>query len=390
MVANANSIAVRRNIDVFVIPETTKGALVVPAAGNYIIPVGMPELNQTPSYTESDEIQNSRDTLDRFQDRMSAGTWSMSVYCRPSGTAGTAPMEKTLLLSHYGAETVSASTSVTYSQAIEKPSFSIWVRIDHTMRFCAGATVSDLKISPSTKGALQFDFSGGFMTSGVVGTQDLSAAIVALDTTFTPDDASCYSVGGLVEFYDVSADTVDDNSGAGYAITGVNTTTNVVTTSAIASAFDVDDMVRPFLPTGTKVGTPIENRKATTQINSISTNVRKFDISVNDPCAYQDDEMTTSGAVEDYVPDRRKIDGTISLVMRKNDAKYFVDNLDDGALVPLTLVVGDAAGSIVTITMPQSALDVPSTVDSAPTVGLDMPFTSLGNAGEDSMTITFT
>lgn len=383
-----NAITLRRNLTVFVMPETTAGTLVVPSASGLLIPVGLPIINQTPSYTDSDEIKNTRDTLGRFQDRMGVGTWNLSVYSRPSGTAGSAPQEANLLTTLLGLETVTASTSVAYTQMMEKPSVSIWVLYDNTLRFCAGATASDLKISAETKGALKLDFSGEFMTSGVVGTQGLAAAVVALDTTATCDDASCFSVGGLVEFYNVSADSVDDNSSAGYTVTAVDVNTNVITVSpAIASAFSIGDVIRPFLPAGTEVGTPIENRKSIININSVATNVTKFDISINDPAVYNDSEIAP---IESYISDRRKIDGSISLLMRQNDAKYFIDNLNDGMQVPLSLVLGTEAGSIVTVSMPTCAVDVPTITDSAPTIGLDMPFTALGSAGEDSLSITFT
>jgi len=387
----SNKVAVRRDHEVFVVPETTKGTLVAPAAGNYIIPVGLAAMNQSPSFTDSEEIQNTRDIMDRFQDRMPAGEWSFPIYCRPSGAAGTAPMEKELLEALFGTETIVGATSVTYTQAIEKPSVSIWVKNDHTVFFASGATVSSARFSVATKGALKIDLSGKFMQMGIVGTQDLAAAAIATATTGTVDDASCYSVGGKIEFYDVSAGTVDDNSGAGYTISGVNTTTNVLTfTPGLADGFDIDDTVRPWLPTGTVVGSPVENRKTTASINSVSTNVKKFDISVEDPAAYLEDEITTSDYVEDYVEDTRKISGSIGLVFRANDAKYFIDNVA-GANIPLSLVVGTTAGSIVTISMPNCSLDVPKTQDSSPTVALDIPFVALGNTtGEDSMSIAFT
>lgn len=385
-----NEIHVRRSHKVFVVPETTKGTLVVPAAGNYIIPVGLAMLNQTPSFTNSEEIQDTLDVTDRFQDRMPAGTWNISCYLRPSGTAGTAPQGDSLLEALLGTKTVVGGTSVTYSQAIEKPSVSIWIMYDNTVRFMSGCTVDGLNLQASNKGAAQADFSGQGMKSGTVGTQDLAVAITASDTTFEVDDASCYSVGGLVEFYDVSADTVDDNSSAGYAITGVNTSTNIVTVgSEIGSGFAINDTVRPFLPTGTEVGSPVENRKTSVSVNTVSTNIKSLSLSAGCPASMLEDEITTSGYVEDYVPDMRNISGSLSLLMRNNDAKYFVDNYD-GSEVPIVLTLGEDAGSIVTVTMSRCSLDVPSVSDSNPTVSLDMNYLALGTSGEDSLTVAFT
>lgn len=383
-----NAIAVRRDLEVFVVPETTKGTLVAPGAGDFIIPVGMPVINLSPSFSPSDEIANTRDKLDSFQDRNPPGDWSIPVYCRPSGTAGTAPMEDSLLEALFGTKTTVGGTSVTYSQAMLKPSVSIWMRFNHTVRFMSGCTVSKMTLGPQTKGGFKFDLSGQGMATGVVGTQELAAAITATDTTFEVDDASLYSVGGLVEFYNVSAETVDDNT-TGYVITAVNTTTNIVTTSAIGSPFSIDDICRPFLPAGTTVGDPLENRQAIANVDSAAKNIVKFDINYDDPCVYQEDEITSSGNVEAYVEDVRTISVGLTLKFRQNDAKYFVDN-NAGAEVPLSLVVGTAAGSILTIAMPVAKLNVPTITDAAPTINLDMTAEVLGSSGEDSFTMAFT
>jgi len=383
-----NAIAVRRDLEVFVVPETVKGTLVAPSAGDFIIPAGMPAINQTPAFTPSEEIANTRDVLDMFQDRNPPADWSIQIYCRPSGAAGTAPMEDALLEALFGTKTVVGSTSVTYSQAILKPSVSIWIRFNHTMRFVAGATVSKMAMNPATKGGFMIDLSGQGMQSGVVGTQDLAAGITISDTTFEVDDASLYSVGGLVEFYNVSAGTVDDNT-TGYVISAVNTTTNIITTSTIGSGFSIDDICRPFLPTGTTVGDPLENRQVVASVNSLTTNVKKFDVSYDDPCIYQEDEITASGYPEDYVEDVRKISVGLTILFRQNDAKYFVDN-NAGTEVPLSLVVGTVAGSILTVSIPKAKISVPVVTDSAPTVSLDMTAEALGTSGEDSLTMAFT
>lgn len=385
-----NEIAVRRNLKVFFVAETTIGTLVPPTTNDALYAAGFPSINQTPSFTNSLEIQNTRDVMDRFQDRISPGNYTLPVYIRPSGTAGTAPMEDALLLALFGTKTIVGATSVTYSQAIKKPSGSLWIQYDHTVLFGRGVTVSQATSSAANNGAKMVEFSGQFMQLGVVGTQDLAAAITATDTTFEVDDASCYNVGGLVEFYDVSADTVDDNTSAGYTITAVNLTTNVITTSAIGSSFDIDDICRPWLPAATEVGSPIENRKTIVSINSVNKNVTKFDITLNDPCVYQENEITISDYVEAYVEDERNISGSIGVKWRRNDTAFFTDNVV-GAEIPLSLVVGTVAGSIFTENYPKCSIDVPTTSDDSPTVILDMGFVALGNTtGEDSATWVFT
>lgn len=386
----ANSIAVRRNHEVFVVPETTSGTLATPSASNYVIPVGLAMLNQTPSFTDSGEIQNTRDVIDRFQDRMPPGEWSLSVYSRPSGSAGTAPQESDLMEGLFGTETVVGSTSVTYSQAMTKPSFSIWIKYDHMVRFAIGATVSDCSIAASNKGAAQMNFSGKCMQTGTVGTQDIASAVTGSDTAIEVDDASCYSVGGLIEFYDVSAGTTDDNSSSGYEITAVNTSTNTLTiTPGAGGAFALDDLVRPFLPTGTEVGAPVENRKTTVSIGGSSMDVTSFEVSISDPAEYIEDEITDSDYVESYVENTRSISGSVGLLLRRNEAKWFEDNYS-GQNLAVQLVQGDTAGSIVTHAMSKCSIEVPAVEDGGVTVRLKMNFKALGTSGEDSMTSAYT
>ena len=87
----SNTIAKARNQKVFCIKETVKGTLVFPASENIVVAAGYATVNQQASFTDSEEIQESRDILERFQDRFSPGSWTIPMYLRPSGAAGTAP-----------------------------------------------------------------------------------------------------------------------------------------------------------------------------------------------------------------------------------------------------------------------------------------------------------
>ena len=223
----ANTIAIARNQKIFAVKETVRGTLVPPATGNLIIAAGMGSINQQPSFTNSPEINASRDIINRFQDRTPPGSWSFPVLLRPSGTAGTAPQEDVLMECLLGTKTVTSETSVVYTPALEKPSFSIWMKKDHTVFFGSGATVGSAKFSLATKGGATVELSGKFMKMGWAGTDTTVGTIASAATAITVADARKFTVGARFEF--VEAGVAKNNSGAGYAVTAVDTDTNTLT-----------------------------------------------------------------------------------------------------------------------------------------------------------------
>jgi len=87
---------------VFAILEDTKGTLKFPAAANIIAPAGNAVMNQSPTFVDSLELSDSLDVIDRFQNALPAGTWSVPTYVRPSGTIGSVPQGDALWQSMQG------------------------------------------------------------------------------------------------------------------------------------------------------------------------------------------------------------------------------------------------------------------------------------------------
>lgn len=91
MSTNAN-IGIARKQRVFAKIETVVGTLVFPSGTtDFIRPAGNAEINQNPAFSDSEELQNTLDVLDRFQNALPAGKWKIPMYLRPSGTIGSAP-----------------------------------------------------------------------------------------------------------------------------------------------------------------------------------------------------------------------------------------------------------------------------------------------------------
>lgn len=383
----ANNTATARIQSVFVMKETTKGTLVPPTNSGLIVVAGMATLNQQPSFTNSSNVRNSRDILERFQDKTPPADWSIPVYVTPSGTAGTAPQEDVLLESLMGAKTVNAGVSVVYSPALTKPSFSLFIKKDHTVLYCAGCTVGSAKFNLATKDGAKLEMSGQGMKMGWTGTDETASLIAESATSIPVLDAKKFTVGSLIEF--VESDVVKNNSDAGYAVTAVNTSTNTLT---IADGAEEElasgSVVRGWLPAGTEVGSPLESRKGYAQIDSSNFSVQSMDCSISDTPKYLDDEITQSGYVEDYAETERSVSGTAKIYFRRDDVAYFHDGLNNVSR-ELDMVTGDTAGSIVTINTTNTSLSVPSIEEADPTVALSIPYQALGTDGEDSITITY-
>jgi hypothetical protein len=191
-----------------------------------------------------------------------------------------------------------------------------------------------------------------------------------------------------VEFEESS--TVYNNTDSGYEVTAVNTTTEIVTISpGLESALGDAATIRGYLPTGTETGSALESRKGKAVFDSVDTPVQSMSVTINDPAQMLSDEITTTDYPEEYVETVRNISGSVAVYFRKDDLAYFYDGQNSNQ-VDLDLVVGDTAGSIVTLSMPQTELEVPQVSESDPTVALNMNFKALGSSGEDSATITFT
>lgn len=365
----------------FACSETTKGTAVFPTeAAEMIISAGPASINQQPTFTNSDEINNSLDVLGRFQDQVGAGSFTVPMYIRPGGAAGSVPMGAVLFESLMGIETVSAGTSVTYSQATTKPSFTLWVKKGHTVFFAAGACCESGKFKATNKGGTKIDFSGGFMEMGWAGTDAVNGA-VSDSTSVTVTNGKKFTAGAYVQ---IGSDT---NTNAGYKISSV--AGNVLT---MAEAVTCDDgaVIKGFLPTGfAAIGTPLENKKTGIELDSVAINLKSTDVDIGSPVAWQTDEITTNGFVNEYVEDRRSITLTTNILFRENDLERFHDGLNNTSK-SVVITIGDTAGDICTINLPYTEMEVPNITDSMPTVDLSVKGTALGSSGEDSCTIVFT
>lgn len=98
----ASDIGLSRKQTVFAVKESTLGTLLFPSANDYVIPAGNAVMNQNPSFSDSEELVDSLDILDQFQNATPAGEFTIPMYARPSGTIGSVPQGSALLESLMG------------------------------------------------------------------------------------------------------------------------------------------------------------------------------------------------------------------------------------------------------------------------------------------------
>lgn len=369
----------------------TLGATRAGSDGEEIIAAGVASINQQPSFTDSPEIRNSRDIMARFVDMFPPGEWSVPILSRPDG-AGNAPMGDVFFRSLFGTKTIVPATSCAYTQALEKPSFTLWVQRGHTVFFLTGSTTGSGKRSLGNKGAALWEMSGQGMKMGWAGKGALNADEAAGQTVISVADCRLFTANSRI--WNVTKD--DDNSGAGYRVTdrsrSVDGATDTITIDPAvpAGGWSNADVIQGFLPVGLEIGTPIENRKSVLKIDTVATTIKSLSLTFNDPAKYLDDEIPANEEdyVTEYVEDARNIEGDIGLNFRKENLSHFYDAIEN-ASAAIEVISGTTAGYREKISLPYCSKEVPTVEDNAPVVGLSMKIKAIGSAGEDSASLTF-
>jgi hypothetical protein len=380
--------ALMRAQKVFVVAETAAGTLVFPATDGSaveILATDFVTLTQGANITDNPEIKDTLDVTDRLTGKRPAGNLSLTTLLRPSGSLGVVPQAAVLWKSLFGAEAVNASTSVVYSLSKTKPAFSIWIKRDHAVEFAKGCTVTQLGINPGKDGGVALSWQGSFMWKGICGESTVASAAAASDTEITVADAKRFDIGSRIK----NSTKGDDNSGSGYEVTDRNVSTNVITigTGVVESGgWEVDDVIEPFMPAGTVVGSPVAAKDMTLDFGSETDKaVETINLTMNTPVSYLDE---FGDHPEAFLPDKRGIEATFGCVFRKADVPYIYNAYNDST-VAVTVHFGDTDGSKLDLALPYFALNVPESSANAPAITINLSGKAIGSLGEDSATATF-
>ena len=475
-------IGTARKQKVFAVKETTSGTLEFPTTNDFIMPAGPATIKQTPDFINSEEINDSLDVIDQFQNAQPPGDWSCNMYLRlpndhnedvqgdilleclqgskvNSGTvsgslivdltdstteigytalSGDTRFPETGVIKitdpvtsdeyiYYRGITASSSTAGTfhncirgwddiaaaahagtgtakvitlhsdwYRQAVNSPTFSLWVMTDHFTQGLSGCTVNSGSVGVDNEGAVTFTMSGQGMAMVWAGTDDVKAESASGQKTVNVDDSSKFSVGAYVCCLQADG-TTDDNSGSGYLIDSIATATSFTVTTNLAETWAIDDEVFGCLPTGTTVPNAVESRYTYVWVDNTQGKFRSSDLAFNVPKNYIIDEVGTTNP-EGFVEDVREITTDMNVYFRRDDAKYFeLGSL--GNTFKMHLLFGNMGTNVppdgtgfddvrkLGISMPKARSNTPTIGIEGATVTLAMPTTALGVNGEDSCDI---
>ncbi len=349
-----NSKALVKETEAFVTKETTFGELAFPTATDAIRVTAVPTAPQAESFSESEELQNSRSKPDRARDQTPAAPLDLKLYSRPSGAAGTPPQEDVLLECALGKKTVNAGTSVVYEPAIALPSFSLCWKEGHTWFFAAGCKVGSLSFAFAAKGYLNLGFSGLAQKVMVAGTSETVASSTTTVLNLVAGGALLFMAGAYVQVGG------EDNGGAGYLITGVDIANDTITISpALSSAPAAGVVVKGFLPTPSFSGTKVEARTGKVTLDGAELKIMSATGSLNNNLVQDDQEISSDNFVSDIEGGTRDAGGQLACRFRREFAGFFsrARNQVQGAIV---LQAGEAAGSQVKFELPQAEMNTPS------------------------------
>ncbi len=373
-----------KETEVFVKKETAFGTLAFPAATDAIRVTAVPTAPQPESFTDSEELVNSRSKPDRARDQTPAANIDLKLYSRPSGAAGTAPQEDVLMECALGKKTVNAGVSVVYEPAIALPSFSLCWKEGHTWFFAAGCKVGSLAFDFAAKGYVNLGFGGMAQKVLFAGTSETVAASTTELIKLAAGGALLFMAGAYVQVGS------EDNGGAGYLITAVDVGNDTISISpALSSAPAADVVVKGFLPTPSWSGTKVEARTGTVTLDGASLTIMSASGSLDNKLTQDDAELTSDHYVSDIEGDVRDAGGKLSCRFRREFAGFFsrARNQVQGAI---TLQAGASAGSKVKWELPQAEMNTPDL--SGDSVWRDIAVDLVGlptSAMEDEIKVTY-
>lgn len=246
-------------------------------ASNVIFLNAPVNINQPIRILEDRQERYTFSHMKRHTNRYGIGTLEgIDVYIKPAGAAsvGTKPHGHQLLESWYGKETVDPGVSVTYEPIgpdSSMPSYSMLVKYGHKVNLLIGAFVKTgqmIGVADDSEG-VPSTFTGTieFARRYWIGKDELSGSEATGQTVISVKNASKFYFGysaspavGMKVAFKTVAGVVDDNSGAGYTLAGVDVAANTITISpALAGAgLAANDVVYPFVPdvSSSDVGEP--------------------------------------------------------------------------------------------------------------------------------------
>lgn len=396
----SENVAIAKYTQLFVKEETTPGTLVYPVATDVVNLIEQASVKQKRIFKPDPQFRGTTSQLSPVKGPYNPGEFSIANLIKPSGALGTAPRCGVLLKALFGIETVTGSTSVVYTLApidTALTSFSMAYRQGHIVWWVAGAYANQgtfpFEAGESDAALGQMSLTGPFLSMVWAGTGQIDGALIATDTLVTVDDASMFIVGAKVEFQ-LADGTWEDNSGAGYEITSINYTTNVLTVEALAGPVPDDAEIRGFLPTATDAGTIVHGQFGMTQQDidgggDENLIITKAEIVINNNLTVIPDEKTNSDYPSSVVKaGNREVTLSVEEVVKKGYGQHFYYT-DEQKTYGMTFPVGDTAAYRYSFDAPQAEFQTPDITGDEELRGTREGMAYATSAYDDEISLTF-
>lgn len=338
----------------YVKKESSFGTMtVVPAATDAVYVLGDVGMPWNREILEDEQHRNTPSEYAQLAGRYSPAEYNLETYVKPSGTAGTPPEVTDLLECAIGTYTNTPATRDAYTlNSSALSSFSLWVKIGHTVFVMAGCTVNQLVIPVTGTAFGRFQFSGMGTRKYWAGTGTAGALVSAGASTIamTAGHENRFSVGAYIS---LGSDT---NTYAGYKITAIDTSTHVMTFTPVAvTGCAKGASITGTLPaTATEVGSPVFGKLGQLTKDGTNMNVLNATITLNNNLKYYEEEKNNSLYISEFGrPGKREVTIAMNAYYYKEHADMFAAQLNRTKM-DFVIPVGSTAGSICTVYVPAS------------------------------------
>lgn len=396
----SENVAIAKNTIVFIKEETTPGTLVYPVATDVVHLIEQGSIKQPRIFKPDPQLRHTTSKFSPVKGPYQAGEYNISYLIKPSGALGTAPRCGVLLKALLGVETIVGSASVTYTLAPIDTAlvfFSMAYRQGHIVYWVGGAYANQgtfpVEAGESDAALGQMSLTGPFLNMVWAGTGQIDGALIATDTLVTVYNAKLFKVGCKVEFQ-LADGSWENNSGAGYLVSNINYTTNVLTVEALAGPVPTDAEIRGFLPTATDAGTIVHGAYGQTTQNidaggAADLDILSSEIVVNNNLTVIGDEKVNSDYPTSIVKaGNREVGLTINEVVKKGFAEnfYYSDNQSTyGMIIP----VGNTAAYRYKLQAPQAEFMTPDITGDEELTGSRVGEAFATSAYDDEFSILF-
>jgi hypothetical protein len=291
-----------------------------------------------------------------------AGTWSATTYVAPNAV-GVAPDIGFLLAHAFGEEAIVASTSVTYNLKSTTPSGLQISRYatDRLFEQFNGGWIETFEAEYVGGEEGKFTFSGGladysFLYQGAT----VSGAVLAAETTIPLAAGGALLVGKNVSVKFAT----EDNGGAGYTVTAVDTTADTITISpGLAGPLAGSEALLPNVPAHTVSGAALGSIACGLTLGGTTVNPIRHKLTFETgiiPLDKEASSATSTGLLRDAPAGGRVVTGELGYYYSLATAPY-IGGAHSGQLLSIASRIGaDVAGSRATINHPSARIEIAS------------------------------